>query len=365
MPEQIADYAVTTKNTIGRTFPDRPHPYRSDFDRDRDRIIHSEALRRLEGKTQVFTAGLNDNYRNRLTHSIEVAQIGRTIARNLNLNEALTEAICLAHDLGHPPFGHTGEKVLNELTADFGGFEHNRQTMHVVDFLERPYPDFNGLNLLYETRLGLSKHFSPYDTSTNETFPEKNCSLEGQVASVADRIAYNCHDLEDGMRARVIETEQLNGIEIYTEGRLQIQADTIDDYVIRRTRTAKAIINILVGDCIETSRCTLSEANIKNLDDVYSADESLITLSHKYNEQLCTLEKFLFENLYTHDSVKAETKVRDWLDVLFDKLCKEPQNMPKFFRDLAESQSLQRCVCDYIAGMTDRYCLTKVESLPH
>jgi dGTPase len=287
-----------------------------------------------------------------------VAQIGRTIARNLNLNEALTEAMCLAHDLGHPPFGHTGEKVLNELMTRFGGFEHNLQTMHIVDFLERPYPDFNGLNLLYETRLGLAKHYSPYDVSTDKTFPEKNCSLEGQIASIADRIAYNCHDLEDGMRARVIESEQLNDVEIFTKAQVQIRAFTIDDYVIRRTRTAKAIINILVGDCIETSRCNLSEANIKSLDDVYSAEENFVTLSHKCNEQLSILEKFLFENLYMHDSVKAETKVRDQLGVLFEELCKEPKNMPKFFQDLAEHQSLQRCVCDYIAGMTDQYCLS-------
>ncbi len=365
MSEQIADYAVTGKNTRGRTFPDRPHPYRSDFDRDRDRIIHSEAFRRLEGKTQVFTPGLNDNYRNRLTHSIEVAQIGRTIARNLNLNEALTEAICLAHDIGHPPFGHTGEKVLNELMTPFGGFEHNRQTMHIVDFLERPYPDFNGLNLLYETRLGLAKHFSPYDTSTDKTFPEKNCCLEGQVASIADRIAYNCHDLEDGMRARVIESEQLNDIEIFTNAQLQIQADTIDDYVVRRTRTAKAIINSLVGDCIETSRRNLGESNIKTLDDVYTADENLVTLSRGCHEQLSSLERFLLENLYMHDTVKAEARVREHLGSLFARLCEEPHNMPKFFQGLSEHQPLQRCICDYVAGMTDRYCLAKVESLPH
>jgi dGTPase len=365
MPEQIADYAVTEKNTRGRTLPDKPHPYRSDFDRDRDRIIHCEAFRRLEGKTQVFTPGLNDNYRNRLTHSIEVAQIGRTIARNLNLNEALTEAICLAHDLGHPPFGHTGEKVLNELMADFGGFEHNQQTIHIVDFLEHPYPDFNGLNLLYETRLGLAKHSGPYDISADKTFPEKNCSLEGQIANVADRIAYNCHDLEDGLRARVIEPEKLNEIEIFSKAQFQIQADTIDDYVIRRTRTAKAIINILVGDCIETSHRNLAEANIRTLDDVYTADESLVTPSRQSCNELGALEKFLLENLYMYDSVKAEAQVRDWLGTLFDRLCEEPQSMPNFFRDLVEHQPLQRCVCDYIAGMTDRYCLAKVESLSH
>ncbi len=365
MSDALADYAVTEKNTRGRTLPDKPHPYRSDFDRDRDRIIHSEAFRRLEGKTQVFTPGLNDNYRNRLTHSIEVAQIGRTIARSLNLNEALTEAICLAHDLGHPPFGHTGEKVLNELMADFGGFEHNQQTMHIVDFLEHPYPDFNGLNLLYETRLGLAKHSGPYDASADKTFPEKNCSLEGQVANIADRIAYNCHDLEDGLRARVIEPEKLNDVEIFSKAKLQIQADTIDDYVIRRTRTAKAIINILVGDCIETSRSNLVAENVKAPDEVYYKDKNLITLSQQSHNQLSRLEKLLFENLYMHNSVKAEDQVRNWLSALFGRLCKEPRIMPKFFQGLVEHQPLQRCICDYIAGMTDRYCLAKVESLSH
>jgi len=361
----LADYAVTEKNTRDRRFPDKPHPYRSDFDRDRDRIIHSEAFRRLEGKTQVFTPGLNDNYRNRLTHSIEVAQIGRTIARNLNLNEALTEAICLAHDLGHPPFGHTGEKVLNELMADFGGFEHNRQTMHIVDFLEHPYLDFPGLNLLYETRLGLAKHSSPYDTSADKTFPQKNCSLEGQVANVADRIAYNCHDLEDGLRARVIEPQQLHNIEIFSEAQTAINAQNISDHTIRRTRTAKAIINILVSDCIETSRRNLAAADVKSLDDVYASNESLVILAKLSYEQLSRLEKFLFENLYMHDAVKAESQVRDWLGSLFAKLCEKPQSMPKFFQGLAEHQSLQRCVCDYIAGMTDRYCLATVQSLSH
>jgi dGTPase len=360
MPDTLADYAVTDKNTRGRALPDRPHPYRSDFDRDRDRIIHSEAFRRLEGKTQVFTPGRNDNYRNRLTHSIEVAQIGRTIARNLSLNEALTEAICLAHDLGHPPFGHTGEKVLNDLMADFGGFEHNRQTLHIVDFLEHPYPDFAGLNLLYETRLGLAKHAGPYDTSADTTFPENNCSLEGQVANVADRIAYNCHDLEDGMRARVIEPQQLRTIEMFADAEMAINAQNISDHTIRRTRTAKAIINILVSDCIETSSKNL--AVIKNLGDVYASQQSLVTLSKSKSGKLTQLEKFLLENLYMHDSVKAEPKVRDWLGSLFTKLCENPDAMPAYFQNLTEHQPLQRCVCDYIAGMTDRYCLGLVEA---
>ena len=365
MPDTFADYAVTDKNTRGRQFPDKPHPYRSDFDRDRDRIIHSEAFRRLEGKTQVFTPGLNDNYRNRLTHSIEVAQIGRTIARNLNLNEALTEAICLAHDLGHPPFGHTGEKILNELMADFGGFEHNAQTLHIVDFLEHPYPDFAGLNLLYETRLGLAKHRSTYDQPTDTTFTEANCSLEGQIADIADRIAYNCHDLEDGMRARVIEPEQLHNTEIFTEAQAAIKAELISDQTIKRTRTAKAIINQLVGDCIKTSSSNLAADELKTLDDIFSKDENLVTISRQCHDQLRSLEEFLFENLYMHDSVKSEDHVRNWLGRLFESLCKMPETMPGYFQGLAEHQPLQRCICDYIAGMTDRYCLEKVESLQH
>ncbi|MBP8305356.1 MAG: dNTP triphosphohydrolase, partial [Phycisphaerae bacterium] len=203
-----AGYAVTEANSRGRDFPEAPHPYRSPFERDRDRIIHSSAFRRLEGKTQVFTPGLDDFYRTRLTHTIEVAQIGRTMARALGLNEALTEAICLAHDLGHPPFGHAGEEVLNDLMAPYGGFEHNRQTLRIVTLLEHPYPRYMGLNLVYETRLGLAKHSSPYDSPGHVDFPEGVCSLEGQVADLADRIAYNGHDLEDGRRARLVIGEQ-------------------------------------------------------------------------------------------------------------------------------------------------------------
>jgi len=182
MPQQNAVYAVTESSSRGRLAPEKPHPYRSAFERDRDRIIHCSAFRRLEGKTQVFTPGLDDFYRTRLTHTIEVAQIGRTIAKALGLNESLAEAICLAHDLGHPPFGHAGEKALDGLTAQVGGFEHNRQSLRVIDLLEHPYPAFLGLNLTYETRLGLAKHTSTYDHPTHDAFDEHNCSLEGQVA---------------------------------------------------------------------------------------------------------------------------------------------------------------------------------------
>jgi len=364
MPEELCCCAVTEMVTRGRNFPEKPHPYRSDFERDRDRIIHCSAFRRLEGKTQVFTPGLDDYYRTRLTHSIEVAQIGRTIAKALGVNQSLTEAICLAHDLGHPPFGHTGEKVLNELMSDFGGFEHNRQTLRIVDMLEHPYPDFSGLNLMYETRLGLAKHASTYDKPQNSTFPELNCSLEGQIADVADRIAYNCHDLEDGMRAGLIHSEQLRNIEIFAEAQDQINAKSIKDKTIRGTRTAKTIIDSLVGDCIETSKNAIARTDVGTLEDVYTARTNLIVISAENQTKLGELERFLLENFYQNKMLaKTLDKVRIWLGQLFQKLCLKPQIMPCYFQRLVDTQGLQLTVCDYIAGMTDRFCLKLLEEI--
>jgi len=363
MPEEYANYAVTEKISRGRAFSEKPHPYRSDFERDRDRIIHCSAFRRLEGKTQVFTPGLDDYYRTRLTHSIEVAQIGRTIARELRLNESLTEAICLAHDLGHPPFGHAGEKVLNDLMSRFGGFEHNKQTLRIVDLLEHPYPDFMGLNLMYETRLGLAKHRSTYDQPRDKDFSELNCSLEGQVADLADRIAYNCHDLEDGLRAGLIKPEQLD-VEIVKRAESQINAEAIRDRTIRRTRTAKAIIDMLVSDCLETSKKILATAKIKNISDVYASSENLIAISTDSEAKLAELEEFLMQNFYMHPSlIQTAEKVRNWLEKLFEKLCRQPQLMPGYFQRFISEHGLQRTVCDYIAGMTNRYCLKMLDEI--
>lgn len=372
MTGEPAGYAVTEEASRGRQFKEKPHPYRSDFERDRDRIIHCSAFRRLEGKTQVFTPGLDDYYRTRLTHSIEVAQIGRTIAKALHLNVNLAEAICLAHDLGHTPFGHAGEKVLNDLTAQVGGFEHNRQTLRVVDLLEHPYPDFLGLNLMYETRLGLAKHRSTYDSSEDDTFAERNCCLEGQVANIADRIAYNCHDLEDGMRAGLISGEQMRNVQIFAEAQRQlnpvrdptakvsngVNAKAIRDESILRMRTAKLIIDRLVGDCIDESRQILKKANIKTVEDVYAKDENLVVLSGESEAKLVELEEFLLKNFYRHESVmRTVDKVENWLGELFGRLCQKPQLMPGYFQRLADKEGLQRTVCDYIAGMTDRYAI--------
>jgi dGTPase len=362
MTDATRSYAVTEAVSKGRAFAEQPHRYRSAFERDRDRVIHCSAFRRLEGKTQVFTPGLDDYYRTRLTHSIEVAQIGRTIARALGLSESLTEAICLAHDLGHPPFGHAGEAILNGLMSDYGGFEHNAQTRRIVELLEHPYPAFMGLNLMYETRLGLAKHKSRYDVPQGDTFAEANCTLEGQISDLADRIAYNCHDLEDGMKARLLQSEQMQHIEIFTDARKQIGADEIEDWTIRRTRTAKAIIEALVSDCIDVSAEAIASAKIETPRDACARSENVIGLSPECDRKLEALETFLLERFYHHESLlQSAEKVRQWLAQLFERLCTQPDLMPGYFQRFIPQHGLQRAVCDYIAGMTDRYCLKLLE----
>jgi dGTPase len=379
MCDGLRSYAVTEAVSKGRVFPEPPHAYRSDFERDRDRIIHSSAFRRLEGKTQVFSPGVNDYYRSRLTHSIEVAQIGRTIAKVLGLNESLTEAICLAHDLGHPPFGHTGEEVLNDLMADYGGFEHNAQTLRIVTLLEHPYPGFMGLNLMYETRLGLARKcvaaakrkgrgssiadcgLRIADSGTgakHQFFDAVNCTLEGQIADVADRIAYNCHDLEDGMRARLIDGNQMRHLDLYAEAAHRVAVERIPDWTIRRTRVAKTIIDHLVSDCIDHSRENIAKTGVKTAQEACDRAEDLIALSPENDRHLADLEQFLLHNFYHRQTlVAAAAKARGWLTDLFEQLCREPERMPSYFRGFIPDYGLPRAVCDYIAGMTDRYCL--------
>jgi dGTPase len=358
MADERRTYAVTEATSKGRRYDEAPHPYRSAFERDRDRIVHSSAFRRLEGKTQVFTPGLDDYYRTRLTHTIEVAQIGRTIAKALGLNESLTEAICLAHDLGHPPFGHAGEQVLNEIMAEHGGFEHNTQTLRIVDWLEHPYPAFMGLNLMYETRLGLGRHKSRYDRPQAGPFDEANCTLEGQVADLADRIAYDGHDLEDGMRARLIDADQMRHIEIFAEATERAGIARVDDWTIRRTRTAKAMLDSLIGDCVSASREAIAAAGIETPCDACADEQDLVRLSVESDQKLSGLETFLFERFYRHQSlIDTAERVRTWLGELFERLFADPGLMPAYYRGFIDEHGLHRVVCDYIAGMTDRYCL--------
>ncbi len=297
--------------------------------------------------------------------STEFLQRGvETIAKNLGLNENLTEAICLGHDLGHSPFGHTGESVLNKLMTDWGGFEHNAQTLRIVDFVEHPYADFAGLNLMYETRLGFARHHSPYDEPQQDGFAECNCTLEGQIADVADRIAYNCHDLEDGIRSRLIDEEQIKKIELVRQARDAIIAETIDDFVVRRTRTAKAMIDCLVSDCIESSRLAISSAGVGSAKAVCESSEKLIVLSTESLGRLSELESFLLESLYLHETLKTVGKdVTEWMTRLFEKLCKKSELMPGYFQRMIPTEGLERTVCDYIAGMTDRYCLSMLDEI--
>ncbi len=359
MSNDLACYAVTEEQSRKRQFPVTEHPYRSAFERDRDRIMHSSAFRRLEGKTQVFTPGVNDHYRTRLTHSIEVAQIGRTIARVLKVNESLTEAICLGHDLGHSPFGHCGEDALNSLMADRGGFEHNAQSLRIVDMLEHPYPDMKGLNLMYETRLGFARHHSPYDEPNPDGFSEQNCSLEGQITDIADRIAFNCHDLEDGLRAGLICEEELKGLSIFSEAQRRIDTGAITDDSVRWVRTAKSVIDMLVSDCIGTSEAAICKAGIETLEDVYGWEGRLIRLGSESEKQLGELEKFLLEKMYLHEEItRTAIQVRGWLEKLFIRFCEHPDAMPEFYQNLIQEEGLGRIVCDYIAGMTDRFCMT-------
>ncbi|RKY05863.1 MAG: deoxyguanosinetriphosphate triphosphohydrolase [Planctomycetota bacterium] len=364
MTSTLAQYAVTENTSRGRLHDEPPHRYRAAFERDRDRVIHCAAFRRLEGKTQVFTTGVNDQYRTRLTHTIEVAQIGRTLARCLNLNEALTEAICLAHDLGHAPFGHNGEHILNSLMKNHGGFEHNRQSVRVVDFIERPYPDFIGLNLSFETRLGLMKHASPYDRPDTVGDWPKHPTLEGQIADIADRIAYNCHDLEDGLRSRLLDESQLEGLSLYQQACEKAQMDTITDTVIRRTRLAKTMLDILASDAIEASGANLAASSIESVEQVLNHSQMLIGISETADATLQQLEAFLMQNMYLHPALAETTqKTKQWLSELFEHLITHPNKMPRYYQQMIDTEGLQRTTCDYIAGMTDRYCLKLVQEI--
>jgi dGTPase len=364
MGPSLAPYAVDLSQSRGRRHQQNPDPYGGPFEQDRDRIIHCSAFRRLEAKTQVFTPGVNENYRTRLTHSIEVAQIARTIARVLDLNEALAEAIALGHDLGHSPFGHVGEQMLHELMRDEGGFEHNRQALRIVEWLEHPYAEFAGLNLMYETRLGLARHRGPHDRPdvADEEFTEPQCSLEGQAVDAADRIAYNAHDLEDGLRARLLEENVLQSVPLFAEAWQQVRAPDLKDPVVRRTQVAKTLADLLVKDVIETSRRRLVDEGINAVEQVLAVPQPLLGLSDVAEQQLAVLEQFLLEGLYHHPTLQPVAEsARRWLSIVFERLCEYPDRMPRYFQSMIPLQGLRRTVCDYVAGMTDRFCQTLAE----
>ena len=355
----LAPYAQLSAESRGRVHPEPPPELRTEYQRDRDRVIHSRAFRRLEYKTQVFLNGTGDHLRTRLTHSIEVASISRTIARALGVNEDLAEAIALAHDLGHSPFGHSGEETLAECMRDHGGFEHNRQSLRVVELLENPYPNFPGLNLTFEVREGLRKHEASY----RSVMPgEERCfcpSLEAQIADIADEITYYSHDLDDAVDFEVLSAAQLEENEIWR----QTHRAVISRYPDARepdlhTLIIRHIIDMQVRDVITTSARSIADAGVQSADDARRQPAPLIRYSDDLFQGNGELRKFLYQNVYYHPRVAdVNRRACETLRKVFEAYVADPERLGEAAAKRIEAEGLHRTVCDYIAGMTDRYLI--------
>lgn len=359
----LSSYGMKSRESKGRRYSETEHPFRTLFQRDRDRVIHSTAFRRLEYKTQVFVNHEGDYYRTRLTHTIEVNQIARTIARTLELNEDLTEAIALAHDLGHTPFGHAGEETLSELMKDSGGFEHNCQGLRVVDKLEKKYKEFDGLNLTYEVREGIIKHHTPYDLPESQEFEaDKSPTLECQVVSLADEIAYTSHDLDDGLKAGLISEKELKKIKLWFSIYEKVARKAPEEEKIRY-ETIRSLINLLVTDLVGETERKLKEFHITSVDRVRKK-RMLVSLSGKIDEENKELKQFLMEKMYRHYRViRMAEKAHRVIEALFEVYIKEPKQLPPTVQEALKEESIPRIVCDYIAGMTDRFALEEYKKL--
>ncbi len=370
-PVVLATYAAHSGLSRGRRYPEPPPAQRTEFQRDRDRVIHSTAFRRLEYKTQVFVNHEGDHYRTRLTHSLEVAQIARTVARAMHLNEDLVEAISLAHDLGHTPFGHAGQDALNTCMRAWGGFEHNLQSLRVVDELEERYAQFPGLNLTFETREGILKHCSARNARTlgelGLRFVQRHQpGLEAQLANIADEIAYNNHDVDDGLRSGLITIEQLQEVPFFA-AELAAVRDTWPDVSVRRrgNEVVRRMISALVADLRTSSEAAIAAAGVRSIDDVRIHGRPLIRFSEPFVEAQSTLKRFLREHLYAHPHVHAMTEqAHSTIRLLFEAYCDDYRRMPEpHARRAAHRQRDEgpgagaRVVADYIAGMTDRFAL--------
>lgn len=369
----LAPYAASEAQSRGRRFEETAPTYRGEYQRDRDRIIHSTAFRRLIYKTQVFVNHEGDLYRTRLTHSLEVSQIGRSVASALSLNEPLTEAICLAHDLGHTPFGHAGQDELNDCMRAFGGFEHNLQSLRVVDELEAKYAEFPGLNLMYETREGILKHCSKANArelgELGQRFLEREQpGLEAQIANIADAIAYNNHDVDDGLRSGLLNLEQLCEQPLFAAGLEDVRQKypQLDD---RRLiyETIRRMIGTVVTNLIETTRANIGKADPGSIDDVRQAGKPLVSFSDDIYEQHVSLKRFLHKHLYSHEQKLEMTRqAQRIIRELFELYSADNELLPEEFSQRAAGQDdtgRARVVADYIAGMTDRYAISEHERL--
>ena len=366
---ELAGYAAQSESSRGRRYDELYKDDRPAYERDRDRIIHCAAFRRLEYKTQVFVNHEGDYYRTRLTHSLEVAQIGRGIARRLSLNEDLVEALALAHDLGHTPFGHTGESLLDRLMQPYGGFEHNRQSLRIVELLEERYPGFNGLNLTWEAREGIIKHSSDYDIPDGSGFeeyrPDLRATLEAQIIDLADEIAYNNHDIDDGLKAGYLNPEALMGVDIWSETYVRVkQKYPMLDEERQVLQTISHLIGHLIFDLVEQTRMNLSAGGISTLEAVRTHDGNLVMFSRATAERNRELKAFLYKNLYSHYKVeRMRIKAERFLTILFENYLQHPTLLPGSYQDKYEEYGRERVICDYIAGMTDRYALDEYKRL--
>jgi dGTPase len=353
----LAPFAEKSGESRGRNYSEPSHAYRTEFQRDRARIIHSRAFRRMEYKTQVFLNGTGDHLRTRLTHSIEVASISRTIARALALNEDLAEAIALAHDLGHAPFGHSGEEILAECMLGHGGFDHNRQSLRVVELLETPYPNFPGLNLTFEVREGLQKHEHAFQTPQGETY--RYTSLEAQVADLADEITYYSHDLDDAVDFEILSPAQLEQNEVWRKSQRAVLSryGTEHDPELHKL-IIRDIIDNEVHDLVKTSAQSIAESGVQSPDDVRRQTAPLIRYSDEFAQANRALRKFLYQNVYYHPRVsEVNRRACEMLRRVFETYLADPERLGDGATKRIEKEGLHRTVCDYVAGMTDRYLM--------
>ena len=359
----LAAYAVHVEHSRGRRFPELPHPYRNDFQRDRDRVIHARAFRRLEAKTQVFTRRHSDHFRNRLTHTLEVAQISRTIAGALNLNIDLAEALALVHDIGHPPFGHAGEKALDTAMREHGLiFDHNLHALRIVEDFERRYAAFRGLNLTFEVREGIIKHSHDYDAREHPELAEylldKCPPLEAQLIDLTDEIAYNTADLDDGFEAHLLSLEQVRaGVPVFDHFFREVERTYPDvDDKLKFNEALKAMLNRFVSDLIENTQERVQQSGIQTLDQIRNQSERLAAFSSEVEAERKQSKNFLYENLYYSPSLAGEKDDAERIVTeLFAFWMKNPAALPPNYQEKAEQESLPRIICDYIAGMTDPF----------
>ncbi len=355
----LAPHAIAEADCGGRAHAEREHAYRTCFQRDRDRVVHCSAFRRLDFKTQVFVPHEHDHFRTRMTHTLEVAQIGRTIGRALRLNEDLIETVALAHDLGHPPFGHGGEAVLDELMRGDGGFEHNRQSLRVVDYLEHPYPQFRGLNLCRVIRECLAKHQTRYDRPVCPEFDlSLQAPLEGQLVDLADEIAYTSADLEDALAAGWLDMEKIAHLELWRQAWATAEADAPDARAIhKRIRACKAVLAMMADDVIATTAGNISATGVASPDDVRRANGRLVAFSPAVATAVRQMQDFLLREVYIHPRADEKDRAtREMIGFLFGAFVADAGLLPERYRGRIDAEGLHRVVCDYIAGMTDRYC---------